>query len=480
MNTKFIVEEVLHMYKKETLELEETNVPEEILSIQLCYRGVDEDTGKIDYVQATKYILKRCDLFYDCSSDMYYIKNRKRNLTKSLGKIEMKKIITHIFEEAAEGYFVPGWSDKILKTMENYVESYSEKPMESAVWSFPNGDFDVETMEFGKPKKSTINYHVMDYDYDAESDCPIFKKAIKEICSGNEAMIQLIQEVTGYCLDKGSAKAQKLIYAWGVGSNGKSLWTEAIRTILPQGMVSSQSLHGMNQRFALSNVSESAVNISPEVSAETILDSSVIKAVTSGNDIVDIEKKYQDKRSGVIKTKFICCSNHFLKSKDTSDGFFRRILVLPFEKRFVSENDPTRTPDCGIIDMTLSQKIFQERAGIFNWAIKGLERLRANNYQFTYYERSEALKKEFMFKSNVVKSFLTDCLIVSKEQRVSSPELHSAFMKWADRKGFETAEYGNKNTFHKHFKDELSKAGIIFEMKKIQGTKFYVGFSLKL
>lgn len=56
----------------------------------------------------------------------------------------------------------------------------------------------------------------------------------------------------------------------------------------------------------------------------------------------------------------------------------------------------------------------------------------------------------------ILKSFLTDCLTVSKGQRVSSPELHSAFVKWADRKGFETAEYENKNKFHKHVHEFLS------------------------
>lgn len=480
MSTLFNVQEVLRPRKSEVRELKEAEDSKEKLSIQLCYRGVDEETGDIDYAQATKYVLKRCKLFYDSSTDDYYIKNRKKNVTQQISKVAMKRLITHIFEEADESYFVPGWSDKILKTMENYVDSYSEKPMESAVWSFPNGDYDIQTMEFGPAKKDTINYHVMDFDYDEESDCPIFKKAMREICCEDETMLMLLQEVTGYCLDKGSAKAQKLIYAWGRGSNGKSLWTETIRMILPQDMVSSQSLHGMHQRFALSNVSESAVNISPEVSAETILDSSVIKAVTSGNDVVDIEKKYQDKKSRVIITKFICCSNHFLKSKDTSDGFFRRILVLPFEKRFVAENDPTRTPDCGIIDLSLSQKIFRERAGIYNWAIEGLVRLRKNDYQFTPYIRSEELKKEFMYKSNVLKSFITDCLTLSKNSKTSSPDLHIAFMKWAENKGFETAEYENKNKFHKHFKDELSRAGMVVKMRKIQGKKFYVGFEIKM
>lgn len=481
MDTLFKVKDTLKPCKAEVREMEGVTDPNELLTIQLNYRGIDEESGDIDFVQATKYILNRCQLFYVASSDDYYIKNFRWNVTEPIGKIAMKKLVSHIFEEADESCFLPNWSDRVLKTMENYVDSYSEKPPESAVWSFPNGDFDIEKLEFGPKKNSTINYHVMDYSFQEDSDCPLFKKVIKEICCEDESMVELLQEIMGYCLDKGTAKAQKMFFAIGGGSNGKSIWTEQIVRMLPKGLSCSQPLHGMSQRFALSNMVDSAVNISPEVASQTITDAdaSIIKAVTGGTDLVEIDVKYAQKTSKTITAKCICCSNHYLSSTDGSHGFWRRIEVLPFQKRFVTENDPERTPDCGIIDVTLSQKLLNERAGIFNFAVEGLRRLRQNQYIFTHCERSKALKKEFVLRSNLMKCFISEHLRFGKDRKISSPDLHCGFLEWTELKGFDASEYENKNKFHKMFRDELVKSGNKIEIRKIQGKKFYYGFDLK-
>lgn len=49
-----------------------------------------------------------------------------------------------------------------------------------------------------------------------------------------------------------------------------------------------------------------------------------------------------------------------------SDGYFRRLLIIPFERQIPKDK----------IDVDLKSKLIKERAGILNWIIEGARRLR--------------------------------------------------------------------------------------------------------
>ena len=63
--------------------------------------------------------------------------------------------------------------------------------------------------------------------------------------------------------------------------------------------------------------------------------------------------------------------NSMPKIRDTSFGLYRRLIIVPFACRIEKP------------DLELSKRIMQERDGIFQWAIRGLKRLRAHGGKFT-------------------------------------------------------------------------------------------------
>ena len=78
-----------------------------------------------------------------------------------------------------------------------------------------------------------------------------------------------------------------------------------------------------------------------------------------------------------VYVRFLCFGNGTLSSLyDYSDGFYRRQLIL------TTKNRPAERKD----DPFLVEKMCGELDGIFLWCLEGLQRLVANDYQFTVSE----------------------------------------------------------------------------------------------
>src|SRR5262249_48392707 len=114
---------------------------------------------------------------------------------------------------------------------------------------------------------------------------------------------------------------------------------------------------------------------------------------------------------------------------DRSQGFWRRLDILPFtrvipgaERRFGLDN-----PAHWLV----------EAPGILNWALAGLDRLRASNWPFTEPERCRRAHEEYQLDVNPAKRFLTENYAAgSDDDAVSTVELYQEYKRWARCAGY--------------------------------------------
>ena len=109
---------------------------------------------------------------------------------------------------------------------------------------------------------------------------------------------------------------------------------------------------------------------------------------------------------------------------DKSDGFFRRQLVLTTKDKNAERID----------DPHIADKMRAEIEGIFLWAFEGLQRLLANNFQFTESDRAisnrEAVKRNNV---NAVEFMESDGYFVFAEDKsVTSKELYEIYKLWCE------------------------------------------------
>lgn len=257
--------------------------------------------------------------------------------------------------------------------------------------NFQNGVYDVE--------KGILNPHSMDYgfrsilpcEYNPDARAPLWHKFLKEVTMDRQELIDIIQEFFGYSLANGPCKYQKMLMLLGSGANGKSKLVEVLRLLCgdSHSALSIKDMKSEQNRYMLEG---KLVNIAEENSHDSFKDTETVKNFVRGG-YVSVKKVYETPYFYENKTKLIMLCNSLPRTVDLTHGFFRSLIILPFDQVF---SDAKGNNDPNIID-----KLKPELPGIFNWAIEGYRRLEKQG-MFTTSKDSTALLNSYRLDLDTV------------------------------------------------------------------------------
>lgn len=253
-------------------------------------------------------------------------------------------------------------------------------------------------------------------DFDDKAECPIWNKFLGEISKNDLDFQKLLQEFAGFMLTE-HYDFHKFLYIYGNGRNGKGVIATVFRALLGQKMVSSLSIEDLNSdlgRFRISNLNEKLLNITNEGNFKKSVNVNVLKDLVSGGTLT-VEQKHQDPFDMTNSAKFMILSNEYLKLQDNSDAGWSRVLLLKIDFQILDTKD--QKPELSDINWWRSQP--RELSGILNWAIKGRQRLYAND-NFTEVKSAQDLLVECKNQSNFTRSFLLDNYEAYGNSRISS------------------------------------------------------------
>lgn len=130
------------------------------------------------------------------------------------------------------------------------------------------------------------------------------------------------------------------------------------------------SLHKLEaSRFATARLVGKLANICPDLPSEHLAGTSVFKALTGG-DLIHGERKYGESFEFESFARLVFSANTPPQSADSSHAFFRRWLVVPFERTFTDRDEIPRE----VLDRRLSEPT--ELSGVLNMALIHLQRVR--------------------------------------------------------------------------------------------------------
>ena len=247
----------------------------------------------------------------------------------------------------------------------------------------------------------TFRAHTPDYfstvqlkvSYAPDAQCPQFLKYLESMLGMEE--IALVQEIFGYLLIPVN-KAQKSFVFVGAPNAGKSTLLNTVQEILlGSENVSNIPWQNLGDRFNKAELFGKLANIFADLPSKSIDDNGMFKALT-GEDFITAERKNKDPFSFRPYARFLFSCNEIPRNYgDRSEGFYRRLIIIRFEKSVPkSRRDPN-----------LSEKLAAERDGILMWALSGLKRLIAADYDFSETERTRAELERYRVESNSVLSF---------------------------------------------------------------------------
>lgn len=238
--------------------------------------------------------------------------------------------------------------------------------------NFQNGTLDLKTMNLGKHDWQDHFRYVLPYGYDPAADCPMFMKYLAETVPEKEAR-DVLAEFIGW-LFVPDLKLEKILFLYGSGCNGKSVFVEIVEALVGKDNVSHESLSGLCGEYGANsraNLVGKLLNTCSDV-APNAFAGDLFKRLAS-QEPISAKILYKDVITTDEYGRMLFCLNELPRTNDTSNGFYRRFLIVPFQVQIPkSKTDPE-----------LSRKITaQELPGIMNWALKGRERL-VKNRKFT-------------------------------------------------------------------------------------------------
>lgn len=297
-----------------------------------------------------------------------------------------------------------------------------------------NGILDLDAVFRGKDPSEFMGEHTpdwfstikLDYAFDENADCPLWDEYLWKTFEGDSERVQLVQEWAGYLLTPGNSE-QKFLALEGEGGNGKTVFMAAMTAMIGRQNISSVPLEKFGGRFDLYNTIGKMVNICGDVGEIDRVAEGQLKDFTGGGSLL-FDRKGIEPVEAIPSAKLMMSWNTRPRFRDRSHGLWRRLLLVPFNRRVPDEE---KIPGMTDPDWWIRQG---EVAGILLWAIAGLHRLKRSG-RFTMPKVSRDATKDYELDSNPALEFITTEVEPDAQSYVRIEWLYRLYVHWAERSG---------------------------------------------
>lgn len=271
-------------------------------------------------------------------------------------------------------------------------------------------------------------------DKTLEELAPRWTRFVREITEGDEGKALLLQEMAGYCFTR-SVAFQRAFILFGSGANGKSTFVDILAKILGRRNSSSLTLKDLHEQFGPAKLFGKTLNVIEEIN-NNYVESDYIKKVITGAEITADRKFIQEPLVFRPYAKFVFAVNSLPKINDTTMGLYRRFTIIEFSARFSPNSEPH-----------LHEKLWNERDGVFLWAMEGWKRLRAQGV-FTITAAVLAASEHFKESNSPLVEFLLATYRVASLDRkdhymIPLLKVFSSYQKGTRELGYQPKNFQN-------------------------------------
>jgi len=307
-----------------------------------------------------------------------------------------------------------------------------------------NGVLDIDTKELLPHDPKYGFQQTLDFDYAPDADCPTFKRMLDNVTCGDKDLQENLLQFMGYALSNDEPRADKVLVLTGDGQNGKSRFMEVLRALGGNG-VTSLKVNELQNPFFRQQLDGALFNIIEEMPPFVKKDFwEDIKGLATGA-LVTASKKFKDPYTFPNRAKIIMTCNKLPTGTDPSHGFFRRLLIVPFNALFTHAK--------GNIEVDMHRKIIDnELPGALNMVLEAYDALIKANYRFTSSKASQEALDEYRQDSDNVLRWCNTFLELGVHnagdtvpewiQRNSEgvlvalvPEMRKSYALWAEGEG---------------------------------------------
>jgi len=417
----------------------------------------DEDTD--DVVSLThkleeEFIFKSMrdtgEIYYYNVNRGVYVPNGKCLIEEQL-EILCPEISTHKVQEVIQKIRRRTLTDR------NEFDSYD------SIVNVQNGLLDLQTVELKNHSPDFLSTIQLPITHNLKSKCPNILKFLSQVLHPQDIFTAM--EIIGYVLLKCN-KYEKAFMLFGSGDNGKSVFIKLIESFVGRENTSHVTLQDLDgDRFSSADLYGKLVNTFADLQAHKLTSTGTFKTLVSG-DSIRAQYKYGQPFGLISRAKLVFSANKIPYSDDTSHAYYKRWLILAFEKTFAE----------GSKDTNLIHKLNtpEELSGLLNLALIALRQLEKDGGFRDI--PVEEVKRDYQRKSNTVIAFLADMCRID----LASPEFVTSSGKLYDKYTEYCKQRKERPLDANIFGMELKKVGIEKERIRNNGIReyYYLGVQL--
>jgi len=307
--------------------------------------------------------------------------------------------------------------DKLLKQFLSDAHFSTPEPEAKKVLiNLCNGTFEFtsdgwEVRDFNPDDFLTYQ---LPFNYDLAATCPMFDGCLKKVLP-DDSCRTVLQEFAGFIFTR--LNLEICLVLTGNGGNGKSVFFNVLNALIGKDNMLNYSLGLFGHEYNRAKLTNVLLNYSSEKGFD--LNPDIFKALISGEPL-QAREPYGKPFTIYNQVKFIINCNELPRETESTDAYFRRFLIIPFEVKITDEEK----------DISLADKIIaNELPGVFNWLLEGLKRI-LKQQKFTYCEKAKKALDDFRKQADSVQLFIEEHRYITSNSNKEA--LADLYLKYKD------------------------------------------------
>lgn len=336
------------------------------------------------------------------------------------------------------------------------------------VVNVPNGLLEVESGELKPHGPDHLSPVQIPIAYDPLAGCPAWDRFVAEVFPDDSGA--LAWELLGWLMVPDMSR-KKAVLLLGDGDNGKSVWIDVVTAFLG-GVenVSNSTLHELEaNRFHAAKLVGKLANCCADLPSAHLAGTSTFLRLVGG-DMLPAERKFGQPFDFRPFARLLFSANLPPRSRDSTEAFFKRWLVVPFTVVFGAGGRHARNREELVAELLAAGEL----SGALNRALAGLRTLRARGG----FEESSSMREaaaEFRQTTDPLVVWLDRELVRGPGLWVPKGALSSAYSRESER-------HGRPILSEKAFSVELRKhiPGLQETQRMVSGQRKWVWLGIRL
>lgn len=298
-------------------------------------------------------------------------------------------------------YFPSSFTDKAARNIQSIITAVKNKlslplrRVSSTGVNFNNGFVNPHLQLLPHDPDMGLTY-TLPFTFNPEQIYPPkrLNKFLTSLWPHDPDSILALQEAMAATFFNTGTLFQRAVLLHGTPKSGKSQVLNIVRGLVPVQKRVSLPPNKWHDNEALSALSNKLLNLCGELSEDAKINSQRFKDIVDGTEVT-LKRSVNNHQTLQPKATHWFASNHLPKTKDFSEGFTRRWLILDIEKQIPEEE---RELDIG------NNIVSEEKDQIISWVLQAYPRL-VNNRDYTLPDSHHELTRQLGQMNNNVRFF---------------------------------------------------------------------------